>query len=215
MAGLGIDHFVVGRVFLFGEHDDLYITVNVKLPQFLVLKPCLHLLAAQLVVVDFAQVFGHKAARGQRGPVGGAVIEVDIDLVTENLPFQVPDHCMTIHVDDSIGFTQLQRVTDALHVAAVEPHLIEGTQHSHRVADRVVGDIVDERAQGVGMQVDGVLLGKFAGTGSSRDVTVVGIVVMVATVAVQDDLVAGVGDDHVATSLTIVVLAVVIHRVAQ
>ena len=60
---------------------------------------------------------------------------MDIDFVTKYLAFQVPHHGMTVHVDNRIGLAQLQRVTDALHIATVEAHLIECAQHPNRVID--------------------------------------------------------------------------------
>ena len=103
-------------------------------------------------------MLGHEASRGQCRPVGGAVVQMHIDFVTEDLPIQVPHHRMAIHVDNGVGLAQLERVTDALHVTAVKTHLIEGPKHTHRVVHRVIDHMVDERAQGIGMQVDGILL---------------------------------------------------------
>ena len=160
-------------------------------------------------------MFGHETARRQGCPVGSAVVEVDIDFVTKDLALKVPDHSMVVHIDDGIGLAQLQRVTDALHIVTEETHLIKSPQHPNRVVDRIGDNVVDERAQGIGMQVDGILLRELAGTGTSRHKAVMGVVIVIAVVAVEDDLVAGVGNHDIATGLTIVVLAVVIDRVAQ
>ena len=78
-------------------------------------------------------MLGHEAARGQCRPIGGTVVEVHIDFVTEYLAFQIPHHGMTVHVDDGVGLAQLQRVADALHIAAEKTHLVESPQHAHRV----------------------------------------------------------------------------------
>ena len=122
---------------------------------------------------------------------------------------------MTVHVDDGVGLAQLQRVTDALHVAAVEPHLVECTQHAHRIVHRVVHHMVDERAQRVGVQIDGILLRELAGSCPAGHIAVMGVIVVIAVVAVQNHLVAGIGDDDIAACLAKVALAVIINRVAQ
>ena len=164
-------------------------------------------------------MLGHEAASGQCCPVGSAVVEMHVDFVAIDLALQVPHHRMTVHVDDGVGLVQLQRVADALHVVAVKAHLIEGPQHSHRVArrigSRIVDDIVDERAQGVGMQVDSIFLRELACSCTARHIAVVGILVVIAVVAVQNDLVAGIGDDHIASCLAVIAVAVIINRVAQ
>ena len=49
----------------------------------------------------------------------------------------------------------------------------------------------------------------------TRHIAVVGVIVMVAIVTVENDLVAGVGNHDTASRLAIVVLAVIIDRIAQ
>ena len=115
---------------------------------------------------------------------------------------------MSVEVQYRVGLAQLQRVADALQVAAVEPHPPERLQHTHRV-------IVHDGAQRVGVQIDRVALRELPRHGVARHIAVVRRLVVVAIVACQDHLVHIVGDDDVAPRLAIVARPVVVHRVAH
>ena len=84
--------FIVYRI-----EDHQYIAIDIYLTHLSIYKVSFHLFAAHLIVVNRIFLFHDQGLVNDMGPTDGAVVGINLHLLTQKLLFAMPNDGVAIH----------------------------------------------------------------------------------------------------------------------